>query len=325
MGIYSYSDTPYLEEAAKLVNSNGGDWGYILIPYNILESNPGQEKVWNERFRLLCNRHVLPIIQLFHSGKVPTDQQTAKAAEFLSELEWPTKIKIITVYNETNAAEYWDNKINPKSYAHVLNQTITELKKRDQNFFVLNGALNTSAVKEKITTDLGVNTEYLDAETYMKRMNAAVPGIFKKLDGWAAHAYPNPHYLGKPLDLRPSDRPEFEIYQGTMSSYKYDLELLKPYGAGNLPIFITEMGWPHREGTTIHSEYLPASTVADYYRTIYQQVYMQDDRVIAVIPFIIRLDGGLDNFAFVTKDGKKYPQYNAIFNLKKNAGRPPLN
>lgn len=324
VGVYAYAEQKSLDSAAKLVNSNGGDWGYVLIPYNINEINKDQVRVWNEKMAMMCQKHLLPIVQLFNSGKIPTVEQTKKTAEFLSQLNWPVKTKFITVYNETNAAEYWDHKIDPEGYADVLSLTIDELKKHDKNFFIMNGAFNTSAVKEKITTDLGVNTEYMEASEYMARMNAQVPGIFKKLDGWAAHCYPNPHYLGKPLDIRPADRPEFEQYRGTMRSYLYDLKLLETFGASHLPVFITETGWPHAEGTDYKNEYLPAKTVAEYYKTIFEEVYLKDDRVVAVTPFIVSLDGGIDNFAFIDKNNKQFPQFDSVLNVKKIAGRPPL-
>ncbi|MFH1648918.1 MAG: hypothetical protein ABIA11_04330, partial [Patescibacteria group bacterium] len=35
-GIYLYAEVKqFFEIAQKLVNSNGGEWGYVLIPYNV--------------------------------------------------------------------------------------------------------------------------------------------------------------------------------------------------------------------------------------------------------------------------------------------------
>jgi hypothetical protein len=317
-GVHTYSDLESIKKASEMVNSSGGDWGWVTIPYNINNVNQDHIAYWDSVMTALCDAHLIPILQLFNDGKPPTESQTKAMAEFLTKIKWPTKQKFITAYSEVNASEYWGGKIDPEGYAQTLDLTINELKKRDPDFF------NSSArTNPGFKTDLGVFTAYLDLPDYLDRMEKSVPGIFKKIDGWAAHTYPHPGYKGKPLDETVPGESEYEKGRNTMRSYQYDLRVMKDKFGIEPPVFITETGWPHREGTTIHNEWLPALTVADYYKTLFEQLYMTDPRVIAVTPFVMQ-QKGVDNFAFLDSKGKAYPQFETIKNLPKTAGRPEL-
>jgi hypothetical protein len=323
-GVHSYSDPSSLRKASEMINSNGGDWGWVTIPYNISNVNPDHEAYWNSVMQVLCEEHLTPIFQLFNEGKPPTEKQTRDMAEFLSNLKWPTKLKFITAYSEVNASEYWGGKLDPEGYARALNLTIDELKKRDKDFFVMPAAFNSSARDNPgFTTDLGVFTSYMNLPTYLERMDQSVPGIFKKIDGWAAHTYPHPGYRGKPSDESVPGETEFEKGRNTLRSYQYDLRVLKDLFDLELPVFITETGWPHREGTTVHSEWLPASTVAQYYEDLFTDLYLPDARVIAVTPFVMQ-QKGVDNFAFLDSKDRPYPQFDILKNLPKTPGRPEL-
>ncbi|OGY29397.1 MAG: hypothetical protein A3F33_03495 [Candidatus Woykebacteria bacterium RIFCSPHIGHO2_12_FULL_43_10] len=320
-GIYSYRDHTSIEYGAELVNSSGGDWGWILFPMNIKEKD---QVNWNSTFKLLSEKHLIPIIQIvLDPGTTPNDKDIDSIATFLDKLEWPTKQRFISAFNEVNAAEYWGNKIDPEGHAQVLDKLISTLKGKSKNFFITNGAFNASARTGKVKTDLGVQTEYLDMRDFLTRMEAKVPGIFKKLDGWAAHTYPHPFYKGKATDTSIEGESEDEKGRNTMSSYKWELNFLKEKFGVELPVFITETGWPHREGTKVRSEWLDQFTVASYYKSVFNDIYLPDERVIAVTPFGIQINT-LDNFSFVSKSGKKFPQFETIKNLPKTKGQPPL-
>ena len=185
----------------------------------------------------------------------------------------------------------------------------------------MNGAFNASAKTGKVKTNLGIQTEYLDFRDYVTRMEKRVPGIFKKLDGWASHTYPQPEYKGKPMDTSIPGETEEEKGRNTMSSYKWELKVLKSKFDVELPVFITETGWPHKEGTIPHPEWLDQKTVADYYKTVFTDLYLPDERLKAVIIFGIKIEQ-LDNFSFVGKNGYRYMQFEAIKSLKKQKGQP---
>lgn len=324
-GVHAFANTADLELAAQLINTHGGDWGWVTLS---LDLNENSRDRWNNLFKKMAELRLIPILQISNNGLIPNPDEMDKLVRFLSELNWSTKIRVVTAFSEVNASEYWGGKIDPEGYATMLNRLIDQLKQRSEEFFVLNGAFNASAQTSEaekincIKTDLGVDTCYLSEIGYLKRMNAAVPGIFKKLDGWAVHTYPHPNYKGKPADRRIGRETAFEAGRNTIRSYQFELRLLKrDYGVA-LPVFITETGWPHREGKTAHPEWYDAETVAKYYAEAFKDIFLPDPRVVAVTPFILRRDD-FDNFTFVSSTGEKFPQWFALQNFPKIPGDPP--
>lgn len=330
-GVYIFDTESDIDLAAQLVNSNGGNWGWVLIPMLINERN---DQKWNSLFTKMLDVHLIPVIQLsLVSGQIPTDDQIDGVAKFLGGLGWPTKLRFITVFNEVNASEYWGGKIDPEGYAKVLNHVVDSFKSQSQEFFIMNGAFNASARTGSLEvgclakTDMGASSCYLSEIAYLRQMNTAVPGIFGKLDGWASHTYPFPGYQGTPSDTRVSGESDYEAGRNTIRSYQFELKVLRDNFGISLPVFITETGWPHKEGNTdpnTSKSWYDQNTVAGFYRQAFTNIFLPDDRVVAVMPFILRSDSP-SNFAFVSGSGEKFPQWNAIVDLKKTAGAPPVN
>lgn len=326
-GIHLFAGPDQIELGAELVNSNGGDWGWATVTYHI---NNRDTVWWNEIFAKCKEKHIIPILQLMNDGNIPTNEQIDQAADFLASLGWPTRIRVISAFNEVNADEYWGRTIDPEGYGRTLNHIIDSFKGRSSEFFILNGPFNASAASGPnypqvcVHTDLGVDACYLSEDKFLERMNQAVPGIFSKLDGWASHCYPHPGYRGHPLDTRVSGEKDWEAGRNTMSSYKWELKILSNYGAGNLPVFITETGWPHSEGAITSNSWFGQGTVAEYYRIAFTQLWVPDNRVVAVTPFILKYDQ-YDNFAFIKADGSKFQQWDTIKALPKVAASPPVN
>ena len=302
-GIYIYAEVgEYFELAQKLVNSNGGDWGYVLIPYNIKDDNYDK---WSGVFSKLREKHLIPILQLHDGASEDYKEQTEKAAEFLNSFAWPVKQRYISVYNEPNDAAFWNGKIDPKGYADILNFTIKTFKKENSDFFMLNGAFNISASNTSTT---------MDAVDFMLKMEDKVDGIFNKLDGWASHSYPQPNFSGNP---------DTEGRYG-IRAYNYELDVLKRIFGINkdFPVFITETGWAHAEGEVYNSSYLPSMKAADNLKKAYEKYWLKDDRVIAVTPFTIWYKAPFDHFSWVREDFVPYASYDAVKSIKKVAGNP---
>lgn len=321
-GVYAYAGADQVELAAELINSHSGDWGWILMPMDINERDSAN---WNGIFAKALEKHLIPIIQISKANintQIPTGGEIDGIAEFLAGLGWPTKIRAVTLFNEVNASEYWGGKIDPEGYARLLDHATDKFKSLSGEFFVMNGAFNSSAHDTCTPTDLGGYSCYIGLDTFMRRMNNAVPGIFAKLDGWANHSYPHPSYGGTPWD-NDGSRDQGRL---TIRAYRYDLRLLAQYGV-SLPVFITETGWPHREG----NQTCPANitcydqnTIAQYYKAAFTDYWLKDPAVVAVTPFQLRRDD-FDNFAFVAADGAKFPQWEAITSIPKVSGQPPAN
>ncbi|MBI5122283.1 hypothetical protein HZA75_00330, partial [Candidatus Roizmanbacteria bacterium] len=131
------------------------------------------------------------------------------------------------------------------------------------------------------------------------------PPLQEYIDGWASHSYPNPGFSGSP----------YATGRGTVRTYEWELGLLGRLGVTkNLPVFITETGW--KRGNE--------NTVADNFQTAYDQIWLPDNRVIAVTPFVFDYQGD----PFLEFSWKKnssqdfYPQYFTVQSMSKIKGDP---
>jgi hypothetical protein len=305
VGLYVYAENrEFFELAQKLVNSNGGDWGYVLIPYNV-SSDRDRDK-WERVFDQLQNKHLIPIVQLHGVSPDKYKKQTKESAKFLNSFIWPVRYRYISVYNEPNDPKFWYGRVDPAEYAKILNYTVKRYKEESEDFFIMNGAFNVSAPSDGV---------HLSSLEYMYLMNQEVPGIFERLDGWASHSYPQPNFSGNPYAT------------GRWSIQAYDVELTylrETLGVEKeLPVFITETGWAHAEGANYNGSYLPVSTVADFFKKAYEEVWFEDDRVRAVIPFTIWYEPPFDHFSWINTDKVPYEHYGAVKKIKKISGEPP--
>jgi hypothetical protein len=313
VGIYIYAEVKdYVDMAEELVNSNDGEWGYVLIPYNVKDYN--SEK-WFQLFELLKQKKLIPIVQLYDietEDEEKIDEQIKESSEFLTKLPWPIEKRYVSVYNEPNDKNFWKGKIDPEGYAVILDKTIDELKKHDSDFFVMNAAFNASA---------RTGSDHLDMRNYLIRMEEKVPGVLKKLNGWASHSYPQPQFSGNPSATG----------RDSIRAYEWELAFLqKQFGINSLPVFITETGWAHREGYSDEKEGDNNSykydkyQVADNIKYAYEKIWLPDNKVVAVTPFTIRFNPPHDHFSWITEDGNPMPQFEAVKSIKKTRGKPPV-
>jgi hypothetical protein len=303
-GLYIYAENAkYIRLADELVNSNGGDWGYVLIPFNIRDRDDGK---WGRVFSDLHKRHLIPVVQLYDIKIDTYEKDTVNAAKFLNSFLWPVRERYISVYNEPNDAKFWLGYVSAHEYAEVLDYTITVFKKQNKNFYMLNGAMNASAPEN---LDIG----YKSAQHFLSEMNKAKPGIFERLDGWASHSYPQPNFSGSPYS------------EGWWSIKAYDRELayLKSIGVKKeFEVFITETGWAHAEGDNYNSTYYTSEQIGDFLETAFNDVWLKDDRVKAVMPFTIYFKPPFDHFSWVNEDYVPYAHFNTVKDLKKVGGTP---
>lgn len=298
-------------EAAKLVNSNGGDWGYVTV---VLRLDDRDKNKWQAFFDKLRELHLIPLVRLatkmtpFYWEK-PKEEDAEGWAEFLDNLNWPVKNRYVIVYNEPNHGREWGGRVNPAEYAKTLNQTIGALKSKNTDFFILNAGIDASAPYKP--------PFYYDAELFLQAMNAAVPGIFDKLDGWASHSYPNPGFAGSPAARG----------RGTVKNYEWEKEVLKSLGAKyELPVFITETGWVHSDGVKKNPGLPSPTAVAGYFEQAFNGAWAREN-IVAVTPFTLNYPAApFDIFSFVKPvlgaQTQNLPQYEAVSQLPKIRGEP---
>ncbi len=320
-GIHIISPTPEeASPAASLVNSSGGDWGYITV---LVESKNRDENKWKTFFNDLRRRHLIPLVRLATQPegdhwKRPYDGEEQAWADFLDNLNWPTKNRYVVVYNEPNHGREWGNTVDAGDYARTLDKTISALKKKSPDFFIINGGLD-AATPNKLPA-------YLDEENFLRAMNDAVPGIFNRLDGWSSHSYPNPGFIGSPDDNG----------KGSIRTWVWELQKLRELGLQKtLPVFITETGWKHAEGMVLDKNLPSAEKVAEYYKKAFEQAWTSN-QIVAVTPFLLNYqESPFDHFSFKKYTGEKqnqkilaaeYPDYLPPFytlqQMIKSAGSP---
>jgi hypothetical protein len=291
-----------LDEAARLVNTNGGDWGYVTIPIQAGDKDLDKWQNFMDRAR---DDHLIPIIRLATEGdyfntsvwRRPDESDIIDFANFLNSLNWPTKNRYIVVFNEVNRGDEWGGDLDPTYYAQLLSYSVTVFKSINPDFFIISSGLDNAAPNQ--------GTKYMDEYTYMRAMDKAVPGIFNQVDGVASHSYPNPGF----------SQPPSSQTDESISSFKYERDLLSQLSSKKLPIFITETGWS--------SQKVNDDQEANYYQQAFQTVW-NDPQIVAVTPFVLTGSGPFDQFTFIKSDQSFTKQYTAIKNMAKVKGEPTL-
>lgn len=298
-GIHIFDEND-LEKAAELVNGNGGEWGYITL---VIREDERQIDRWQEALDNMKKLKLIPIVRLATINQngiwqKPNSSEAKNWAEFLNALSWPVQNRYIILFNEPNHAKEWGGQVNPEEYATIAKTYWQEIKKADENFFVLPAALDLAAPNGETT---------LSPEEFYKRMHETNPLIFTIFDGINSHSYPNPAFSAPPE----------ETGKTSIQGFKWEISFLKDFDLyPNLPIFITETGWS--------KENLSSEKIAEYYKKALE-VAWNDNRIVAITPFILNYESyPFNDFSWIKKDDKSEPFYDLIKNHEKISGKPPV-
>jgi len=298
-----------LKDAADLVNSSGGDWGYVTL---VIEEKDRDKGKWQGVFDLCRHLHLIPIVRLAtsvqNSGwRQPEAKEAEEWTEFLNSLNWVIKNRYIVLFNEPNHGREWGGEVNPEHYAQVAFNFAKTLKETNSDFFVMLAGFDAAAPHK--------SPLYEDEEIFLKRILSAEEKFFEYLDGWSSHSYPNHGYIGSPTDKG----------RNSIRTYIWELELLKGLGVEKeLPVFITETGWPHQEGLSKKANFYSASTAAENFKIYFDQL-INDEKVIAITPFILNYQGKpFDHFSWRKPGQEKefYPQHDKVLGISKVKGEP---
>ena len=293
-----------VENAAKLVNSSGGDWGYVVIP---IQYKDRDLLVWQAFMNDCAKYHIIPIPRLatesyWDNTKVwrkPQDADVLDFANFLNSLVWPSKNRYVVLFNEVNRYDEWGGEPpSPETYADLVSYAESVFKKANPDFFLITAGLDNSAPND--------GQKYIDNFAFLRRIASYNPDVFKNIDGIASHSYPNPNFTQAPTQ---------NAYEGT-STYKYEENIVSEVAGGNKPVFITETGW--------NATKLSQSIISEYFKTSMQEIWGQDKNVVAVTPFILESqNGSFDKFSF-SHDGNLTEYGLAYQDLLKKKGDPIL-
>lgn len=291
-----------IDAASQLVNSSGGDWGYVTIPISL---NDLDLQKWQTFMNKAKTDHLIPIIRLATSNDYfntvvwakPTDANILDLANFLNSLVWPTKNRYIIVFNEPNRSDEWDSQFNASEYAKLLNYAVTVFKSKNPDFFIISAGLDNAAANSKTAEN-----EY----SFLYDMNQSVPGIFSQIDGMGSHSYPNPAFVGAPNET--SDE--------SVKSFYHEEHLIGQFTNKQLPIFITETGWDQNK--------IPPDIVAQYFKYAFENVWT-DKNIIAITPFLLEAGSPFSQFSILTPSGNPTVISKEISSIPKIKGAPILN
>ncbi len=292
-----------LEDAAKLVNSQNGEWGYVTIP---IQTGDKDLDKW-QKFMDECKRlKLIPIVRLSTEAdpqntavwRKPTATDILDFANFLNSLNWPIENRYVIVFNEMNRFDEWGGEApDPAAYTDFLSYASQTFREQNPNFFIIMGGLDNAAPNDGV--------KYTDNYVYLEKMYQRDPEIFKKIDGFASHSYPNPGFVAPPLQNK---------LEG-ITTYQYEYLYINSKSDHKVPVFITETGWDSKK--------LPESVIAKYYTSAYENFWNKDkDKIVAITPFLLSSQGGaFDSFSFV-KNGKRTQYYMASEKMEKTKGQP---
>lgn len=288
-----------LDDAARLVNSNGGEWGYVTM---VIRTDDRKREKWQRIFDRMRKLKLIPIIRLATQAensawKKPTTEDAQGWADFLNSLNWVVRNRYVVLFNETNHANEWGGEVKPEEYALMFRTYRDRLKTASDDFFILLGGMDEATPTNKTAMEAG---------EYLRRMVLTDNDIFTLIDGLAVHSYPNPNFSGSPYATGKATIRSYEWLTNYLSQYKLNRDI---------PIFITETGWTHREGS--------GDEVVSLFTTAFTSIWT-DKRIVAITPFILNYQDALfSHFSWkILGADSFYPQYDAVAKLPKNAGQP---
>lgn len=291
-----------INQAKDLVNSNGGDWGYVTVP---IQAGDKDIIKWQYFMDEAKKNHIIPILRIATEGdyfktttwRKPEDTDIVDFANFLNSLEWPVKNRYVIIFNEVNRGDEWEGIANPPEYARLLSYATIVFKSKNPDFFIISAGLDNASVTS------GATYNQFD---FLNLMNQEVPGIFNQIDGISSHSYPNPAFSQPPTVLTSK----------SISSFLYELEEISKYTNKKLPVFITETGWSQE----VYSDLI----IAGYFNNALNGVW-NNPQIVAVTPFLLKAGAGpFEKFSFIKNDTEKSEIFKAIETFSKIKGDPVL-
>ncbi|HEX8923529.1 MAG TPA: hypothetical protein VF828_02245, partial [Patescibacteria group bacterium] len=296
------TQTSDIGNASKIINSSGGDWGWVTI---VIRTDQLDRNAWQEFFDNCRKFHLIPIIRLStlmqnDSWKRPEYSDIDTLAGFLNSLNWPSIQQHIVLFNEINHASEWGGAVDIKDYTDKAIYAAKKFKSLNPNFYILSSPLDLASPENP--------PQFKDAGNVYREIYLYNPDYFDQIDALASHSYPNHGFIGKPTDDG----------QHSIHGYQWELDDIRSLGVQKTyPVFITETGWPHREGETKANQFYTVTTAAQFLSYSLQN-WGKDKRIQAVTPFIYNYPHApFDHFSWLDLNENLYPEYQQIIQTPK--------
>lgn len=286
--------------AKTLVNEPDGAWGYVTL---VIREDQRSKDQWQPVFESLRQAKLIPIVRVatrFENGVwiKPRREDLESWRSFFDSLDWVVANRYIILFNEPNHAKEWQGRVDPASFAALSRHFVETMRQSQYSYTLLPAALDLAAPNGPIT---------MHPLDFWAQVAKADPDWFKLFDAWNSHSYPNPGFAGKVSDT------SLQSIRG----YRREMEWLSRFGLDqSLPIFITETGWQQQPG-------LSNETIGTNLIDAFTKVWLQDDQVVAVTPFLLSYPAEpFSDFALVDESLTPKPQYHTLASLSKVAGNP---
>jgi hypothetical protein len=143
-------------------------------------------------------------------------------------------------------------------------------------------------------------------------MRDGVPEVFDRIDGFASHSYPA---SGEGFGFFVP----FDAAGPGLHVFERELEVIDRA----LPVYMTETGWCV-PGSRCPGGVGSRDDVAGWTARAYRDVWMPDERIVSIMPFMLR-DAAWTDFEWVRPDGTPQPVFTEVRSLRCEtiAGRCP--
>lgn len=293
--------------AKDVVNSSGGQWGWITL---VVRLDKLDQNTWQEFFDNCRKFHLTPIVRLAtyaegENWKRPSNSDIDTLANFLNSLNWPSTQRHIILFNEVNHGLEWGGEVDIKNFADTAIYTYQKFKSTNQNFTLISSPLDLASPEQP--------PKFKSAENVYREIYLYKPEYFESLDALGSHSYPNHGFIGTPKDTG----------RHSIHGYQWELNYLKKLGISKeYPVFITETGWPHREGENTRNGFYTTKTTSKFLLDALQ-IWQNDSRVQAVTPFIYNYPNApFDHFSWVDKTETLYSEYQKVIDFPKSQNSP---
>lgn len=301
------SDLSDIKSASPIINSSSGDWGWATI---VIRSDQLDKNIWQAFFNQARQKHIIPIVRIATTmspnyWQKPTQQEIDKIIDFLTSLNWPTKKQHVILFNEINHANEWGGQVNIAEFSNLATYACQNFKTKNPNFYVLSSGLDLASPSQM--------PQFESASNVYQQIYKNNPDYFDCIDAIASHSYPNHGFIGRPTDTG----------QHSIRGYQWELNFIKSIGINKTyPVFITETGWPHREGQTVDNNFYSAKTSAQFLIQAYK-IWQADPRVRAVTPFIYNYySEPFDHFSWCDQSQQIMTAYQPLIDLPKTKNQP---
>ena len=315
MGLVHHGNATDFDLTADLT----GPEGFIKVIFpGVTENTTQPEGHWVDAIEMAYERDLIPVIRVappWGDRRVRNQADDAAVSSFTALGEsyrdiveglplrdgWPVWIEI---HNEPNLCYEWE--CDPDAtddgwmgyeqiaaeYARMLRDVADALIALDDpRIKITNAGLAPGGVVRCECGGDGFEPGITSMD-FISAMKDEVPDVFDRLDGWSSHPYPA---SGKGYGF-------MVPYDQAMPGLLFHHDELAELGM-DLPVLITETGWNLDHGSR--------EDVATWTVQAYQDPWLDDDSILAVMPFMLR-DPGWDQFGWTAPDGTPYPVYDSV-------------